>query len=65
LKFWVIAFCWLDSTVSTAELEPELELEVAAALDAVAVEELFFELLPLAASRAATAMAVPTVIRRC
>jgi hypothetical protein len=37
LKFWVIAFCWLDSTVSTEEppalplLEPpeeELELEV-------------------------------------
>jgi len=37
LKFWVIAFCWLDSTVSTEEppwappLDPpdeELELEV-------------------------------------
>ena len=47
LKFWVIAFCWLDSTVSTEE--PPLEL---AALVALTVE-LLFELPPQPAISAA------------
>jgi hypothetical protein len=56
----VIAFCWLDSTVSTAELF-ELEFE---ALEALTVE-LLCELPPQAASSAAVPSAAKAASRRC
>src|ERR1700733_15517861 len=51
LKFCVIAFCWLDSTVRTAEETSELFVAV-------------FELLPQAASSAAAANAVQAAGQR-
>ena len=58
LKFWVIEFCWLDSTVSTAELfVPALEDVVEAPF------ELVVELVPpQPATTTATASAQPTVL---
>src|SRR5947209_84620 len=59
LKFWVMAFCWLDSTVSTAELPPELEAFVALTV------ELLCELPPQAASSAAVPRTAQAASRRC
>jgi hypothetical protein len=59
LKFLVIAFCWLDSTVSTELLEPELELEAELA------DELLVVLPPQPAISAATATVAHTASRPC
>ena len=57
LKFFVIAFCWLDSTVSTAELEPVVSAALA--------DELLCELPPQPAISAVATSAAHTAGKPC
>jgi hypothetical protein len=57
LKFFVIAFCWLDSTVSTEELEPVVSAALA--------DELLCELPPQPAISAVASSAADAASKPC